>query len=103
MKDINENDFGKIDLNLLIVLVIMADERSVTRTAKRLHLGQPAMSAALKRLREMFDDPLFIRTSEGMLPTSRAEKLVASFRPAHSKCASHYFRFSFIQPGNGQS
>ncbi|MBF7978602.1 MULTISPECIES: LysR family transcriptional regulator [Rahnella] len=98
MKDINENDFGKIDLNLLIVLVIMVDERSVTNTAKRLHLGQPAMSAALKRLREMFDDPLFIRTSEGMLPTSRAEKLVALFRPALQNFHRAIFDFPVFNP-----
>jgi len=98
MKDINENDFGKIDLNLLIVLVIMAEERSVTNAAKRLHLGQPAMSAALKRLREMFDDPLFIRTSRGMLPTTRAEKLVGFFRPVLQNVHRAIFDFPSFNP-----
>ena len=64
MKSINENDFSKIDLNLLIVLLVMYDVRSVTQAASRLYLGQPAVSAALKRLRAMFDDALFVRSSQ---------------------------------------
>lgn len=49
MKSINENDFSKIDLNLLIVLLVIYDVRSVTQAANRLYLGQPAVSAALKK------------------------------------------------------
>lgn len=81
MKTINENDFSRIDLNLLIVLLVMFEERSVTQTAHRLYLGQPAVSAALKRLREMLNDVLFVRTSHGMTPTPRAEQLVRQFTP----------------------
>ncbi|MXP55369.1 LysR family transcriptional regulator [Pantoea sp. Seng] len=81
MKNINENDFSRIDLNLLVVLMVMCEVRSVTQAANRLYLGQPAVSAALKRLREMFDDALFIRTSYGMTPTPRAEQLVQQFAP----------------------
>ena len=53
MKKIIENDFSRIDLNLLTVLMVLYREGSVTRTAEVLHLGQPAISGALKRLREM--------------------------------------------------
>lgn len=81
MKSINENDFNKIDLNLLIVLLVMYDVRSVTQAAHRLYLGQPAVSAALKRLRAMFDDALFVRSSQGMMPTPRAEQLVRQIAP----------------------
>ncbi|ORM63586.1 LysR family transcriptional regulator [Pantoea rodasii] len=81
MQSINENDFARIDLNLLVVLLVMYDVRSVTQAANRLYLGQPAVSAALKRLREMFGDVLFIRTSHGMTPTPRAEQLVQQFCP----------------------
>ncbi|SFK36525.1 DNA-binding transcriptional regulator, LysR family [Candidatus Pantoea symbiotica] len=81
MHSINENDFARIDLNLLVVLLVMYEVRSVTQAANRLYLGQPAVSAALKRLREMFDDPLFVRASNGMTPTPRAEQLVQQFAP----------------------
>ena len=81
MHNINENDFSRIDLNLVIVLLVMFEVRSVTLAANRLYLGQPAVSAALKRLREMFDDRLFVRTSQGMTPTPRAQQLVQQFAP----------------------
>lgn len=71
MKKIIENDFIRIDLNLLTVFLVLYREASVTRTAEVLHLGQPAISGALKRLREMFNDPLFVRGAKGMLPTPR--------------------------------
>ena len=46
-----------------------------------LHLGQPAISGALKRLREMFDNPLFVRSARGMLPTPRAQALMTDLQP----------------------
>ncbi|MFY0476225.1 LysR family transcriptional regulator [Achromobacter marplatensis] len=57
------------DLNLMRVFLIVLHERSVTRAAQRLNLTQPAVSYALARLRERFDDPLFVRTATGMQPT----------------------------------
>jgi DNA-binding transcriptional LysR family regulator len=81
MKKIIENDFSRIDLNLLTVLMVLYREASVTRTAEVLHLGQPAISGALKRLREMFDDPLFVRSARGMLPTPRAQALMTELQP----------------------
>ncbi|WP_160623535.1 LysR family transcriptional regulator [Mixta intestinalis] len=81
MKKISENDFRRIDLNLLTVFLVLYREASVTRTAEVLHLGQPAISGALKRLREMFNDPLFVRSTKGMLPTPRAEALISDMQP----------------------
>lgn len=60
------------DLNLLISLQVLLEEKSVSRAASRLFITQPAMSKTLGRLREVFDDPLFTRSSHGMLPTPRA-------------------------------
>lgn len=57
------------DLNLMRVFLTVLHERSVTRAAQRLNLTQPAVSYALGRLREQFDDPLFVRTATGMQPT----------------------------------
>lgn len=63
------------DLNLLVVLAVLLDERSTTRAAARLALTQSAVSRALQRLRETLGDPLFIRTRGGLVPTSHAEAL----------------------------
>ena len=65
----------KTDLNLLVYLNVLLEERSVSRAADKLAITQPAMSNALKRLRELFDDPILVRTAEGMTPTDKAEKL----------------------------
>lgn len=79
--NIRENDFSRIDLNLLTVLMVLFRERSVSRAAQKLYLGQPAVSGALARLRDMFDDPLFVRSSQGMEPTPRAQALVLALTP----------------------
>lgn len=65
----------KYDLNLLPVLLVMIEERNVTRAAERLGITQPALSNALNRLRETLNDPLFIRERYGMRPTPKAEQL----------------------------
>ncbi|GAB3628839.1 LysR family transcriptional regulator [Pandoraea terrae] len=82
-------DFNAVDLNLLRVFQAILEERSLTRAGQRLNLSQPAISYALGRLRNLFDDPLFVRTSDGMLPTPTAEQLalplgraIASIREA---------------------
>jgi len=71
-------DWRRLDLNLLKVLAIMLEERSVNRTADRLFITPSAVSHALSRLRRSFADPLFVRTPEGMVPTARARGLERS-------------------------
>lgn len=71
---------SRVDLNLLVAFDALWSERSVTRAAKRLRLGQPAMSHALARLREIFEDELFTRTSDGIRPTPRAVQLAPNVR-----------------------
>ncbi|MCH8493441.1 MAG: LysR family transcriptional regulator [Idiomarina sp.] len=66
------NHFRNIDLNLLIYLDALLRERNVTRAAEQLNITQPAMSNGLKRLRNLLNDPILVRTSEGMVPTERA-------------------------------
>ncbi len=65
----------RVDLNLLVYLDVLLRERNVTRAASYLGITQPAMSNGLRRLRELFDDALLVRTSEGMTPTERALEL----------------------------
>lgn len=67
----NIDKLARIDLNLLVCLQVLAEELSVTRASSRLHLSQSAVSKSLAKLREQFDDPLFIRTSHGLKPTPK--------------------------------
>ena len=62
----------KADLNLLLGLQALLEERSITRAAQRMHLSQPAMSRVLDRLQEMFKDELIVRAAGGYEPTTRA-------------------------------
>lgn len=71
-----------IDLNLLAVFDAIAAEGNQSRAANRLGMSQPAMSNALARLRTALDDPLFVRTAQGMTPTARARALAAPIRQA---------------------
>jgi len=71
-------DIRKLDFNLLLAFRVLLEERNVSRAAERLALTQPTVSGMLARLRAVFDDPLFIRTQHGVIPTERAESL----RPA---------------------
>ncbi len=73
-------DIRNVDLNLLVALDALLVERSVSRAAVRLHLSQPATSALLARLRELFGDPLLLRSARGMLPTPRALELLAPIK-----------------------
>ncbi|NMP25632.1 LysR family transcriptional regulator [Rahnella sp. SAP-1] len=68
-------DFRGLDLNLLVAFDALMEERNVTRAATRAAVSQPAMSAALSRLRTHFADPLFIRSAAGLLPTARAKEI----------------------------
>ena len=68
-------NLGLIDLNLLNVFDALMHERNLTRAGRRIGLNQPAASHALGKLRQMLHDDLFIRTPEGMRPTSRAEEM----------------------------
>lgn len=71
-----------LDLNLLTVFDALMREQHLTRAADRLNMSQPAVSNALSRLRVQLRDPLFVRTSKGMLPTAKATQLYGSVRQA---------------------
>lgn len=73
-------NINRVDLNLLVYLDALLRERNVTKAASQLGISQPAMSNGLRRLRQLFDDPLLVRTSEGMTPTERASELAPLVR-----------------------
>ena len=68
-------NINNADLNLLKSLQVLILERHVGRAAERMHVTQSAMSHTLARLRQQFDDPLFVRTAKGLVPTARTEEL----------------------------
>ena len=68
-------NISDIDLNLLTLLAITLEERNLTRVAKRLRISQSAVSQALDRLRQVLDDPLFVRAPRGVIPTPYALSL----------------------------
>jgi DNA-binding transcriptional LysR family regulator len=75
-------NFAAFDLNLLRVFDAMMRERSVTRAGEQIGLSQPAVSAALQRLRDLLEDKLFVRLGNDMVPTPRAESLAPGIRDA---------------------
>lgn len=74
------HDLRRIDLNLLVILDALLDERHVSRAAERLAMTQPAVSHALNRLRDLLDDPLLVRTGNQMQLTRRAFELAGPLR-----------------------
>jgi len=93
-------DFHGIDLNLLAAFDALMDERNVTRAAARVGVSQPAMSAALSRLRTLFADPLFRRSAQGLLPTPRARDLAGPVSQALRQIESVIVDKPVFDPGS---
>ncbi len=74
---LNQINLARVDLNLLVVFDIVLAEKHVGRAANRLNLTPSAVSHALGRLRGLLNDPLFLRTPKGVVPTARAVDLAA--------------------------
>ena len=87
-----------VDLNLLVVFDAVMREKNVTRASKRIGITQPAVSNALNRLRHLAKDDLFVRTSEGVVPTARAITLAPPIRQAIKLVESAFDPASF-NPG----
>lgn len=70
----------KVNLNLLPVIIALAEQGSVSAAARKLRMTQPSVSRALAQLRQAFGDPLFVRTAGGMSPTPRTVQLLEPVR-----------------------
>ena len=79
---------SQLDLNLLYVLIALEEQRSVSRAAAKLDRSQPAVSAALAKLRAFFDDALFLRVGNTMQPTPLAAAVTKSARPLLDRIGS---------------
>src|SRR5215510_8797676 len=93
---IHAMNLAGFDLNLLLVFHAMMTERHATRAGHRIGLSQPAVSAALNRLRSIFDDELFIRQSGEMVPTPRALSLAEPIREALQRVEAALARTSTL-------
>lgn len=75
-------NLNKVDLNLFVVFDAIYTEANLTRAGQIIGITQPAVSNALARLRESFNDPLFVRTAQGMVPTPMAQNIINPVRSA---------------------
>ncbi len=73
--------FASLDLNLLRTFIVLNQERNMRRAAERLFVSQPAVSKALQRLRNHFDDELFVKSHQGLRATEKANQLAESITP----------------------
>lgn len=72
---LNKTPLSRVDLNLLVLFEVVLAERHVGRAAERLKLSPSAVSHGLRRLRDLLNDPLFLKHPKGMVPTTRATEL----------------------------
>src|SRR5262249_10671227 len=85
-------------LNLLVAFQVLVREKSVSRAAERLFLGQPAMSGVLARLRDVLQDEILVRTGRGMEPTTKALALHAQLTPAMESIRATLFAQPAFDP-----
>ena len=76
MSNMRLQTLRQVDLNLFVTFAVIAEEKSITAAAAKLHLSQPAVSRALKRARLMFQDDLLVRSPNGFELTLRGRKLL---------------------------
>jgi LysR family transcriptional regulator, mexEF-oprN operon transcriptional activator len=91
-----------VDLNLLKAFDALERDRSVTKAAARLHVGQPALSHALSRLRALTSDRLFVRGPGGMMPTPRALKLIGPVRDSLAQIENTLFGSESFDPATAR-
>ncbi|SFM12701.1 LysR family transcriptional regulator [Marinobacter zhejiangensis] len=91
---------NRLDLNLLHVFDTIYREGSLTRAAQALHLTQPAISHSLARLRDHFDDALFTRQGNQMVPTPLARRFLESMRPGLTQIQSAVNQFHAFDPAS---
>jgi len=94
----NEINIGTVDFNLIKSFDALMKTRSVTKAANLLNVGQPAMSHSLARLRETFDDELFVRSTAGMRPTRKANEIAAPVQRAMAEIERAFRSDSHFDP-----
>ncbi|WP_068826188.1 LysR family transcriptional regulator [Pseudomonas sp. BMS12] len=96
----NRNELRRLDMNLLVVFEALMIERNLTRVGEKLFITQSTVSAALARLRDLFDDPLLVRNGRQMEPTLRAQHIFEELRPAMDVISSAVSRAKTFDPAS---
>ncbi|MDC7825342.1 LysR substrate-binding domain-containing protein [Pseudomonas sp. BLCC-B13] len=96
----NRNELRHLDMNLLVVFEALMIERNLTRVGEKLFITQSTVSAALSRLRDLFDDPLLIRNGRQMEPTPRALHIFEEVRPAMDVISAAVSRAKAFDPAS---
>ena len=102
MTGIDHVNLSRLDLNLLVAFDALLTERSVTRAAARIGLGQPAMSHNLGRLRVLFGDELLTRGADGMRPTPRALALAGPVRMTLAQIQAAVLQHEAFDPATAE-
>jgi DNA-binding transcriptional LysR family regulator len=93
---------NKVDLNLFLVFDVIYRERNLTKAAETLHITQPAVSNALSRLRNTYNDKLFVRQSGNMVPTPLAENIIERVRLALVNLESSLYDHDDFDPATSR-
>ena len=92
---------SSFDLNLFVIMNSIYTEGSLTKAAEVVGITQPAVSNALSRLREKFNDDLFVRTGSGMVPTQKTENIIdISYSIDNEKKLSYVDNVNYSPPAN---
>ena len=102
MEDINGTNIRLLDGTLILVFLGLMQHRKATTVAAQLGLTQPAISHSLKRLRQLYDDPLFERSGSGLEPTAFAEQIEASFRTAAAELSKTFSDGQAFNPADSR-
>lgn len=93
---------SKLDLNLFVVFEAIYNKRNLTRAAEVLSITQPAVSNALARLRRTLNDPLFVSTPAGMMPTPMTENIIGRVREALQLLYSSVYEGDVFDPASSE-
>lgn len=99
---LNSIELSRVDLNLLVLFEIVLEEGHVGRAAERLNLTPSAVSHGLGRLRRIFDDPLFLKTPKGVVPTARAASLAEPVKQALAQLKHVFSAARPFDPANSE-
>ncbi|CRL47267.1 MULTISPECIES: LysR substrate-binding domain-containing protein [Pseudomonas] len=98
----NRNDLRRVDMNLLVIFETLMFEKNLTRAGEKLFLGQPAVSASLAKLRDLFDDPLLVRNGRTLEPTLRALAILKELQPAMDTISGAVSRAKDFDPSTSR-
>lgn len=102
-QETSQTSLNRLNFQHLQYLQALVEERHVTRAAERMGIGQPAMSTALARLREVFKDVLLVKTTTGMEPTPRALELARRVREISDMLNGRGFEAENFEPSTSQA